>query len=214
MAEDEPNLRDLLREVLEAGGYAVDTADGVEEAKGCLLAFPYDLLILDLALPDGDGLEVLRWLRGWGEKLPGLILTARGRLEARVQGLEAGADDYLVKPLYPQELLARVRALWRRSRGEASNRVRVGRLELDLELRRVFWKGRPVHLSGREYALLEFLALHPEGYFPREVLLEKVWPGEASVDPRTVDTYIRYLRRKLDQDAIETVRNLGYRFLG
>lgn len=214
LVEDDEALSRLLLDTLAAAGYAVDRAERLEEAEGLLQAFPYDLAVLDLALPDGDGLDLLRGLRERGMGLPVLILTAREAPQARVRGLELGADDYLVKPFYPAELLARIRALLRRAKGVADNRVRVGRLELDLELRRAWWAGRPLQLSGREYALLEFLALHPEGYFPREVLMEKVWPGEASIDPRTVDTYIRYLRRKLAPEAIETVRNLGYRFLG
>jgi len=143
-----------------------------------------------------------------------LILTARDTLEARVLGLEQGADDYLVKPFYPREAVARARALLRRSRGLGQNRLLRGRLELDLEGRRAFWQGEEVRLSAREYALLEALVLRGEGYSSREYLLEKVWNGEASVDPRTVDTYVKYLRRKLASEAIETTRGLGYRFLG
>lgn len=201
--EDEPGVRALLREALEKAGFALDEAAGVEEAQGLLLAFPYDLLVLDLFLPDGDGLEVLRFARERGLGLPVLILTARDGPEDRVGGLEAGADDYLVKPFYPKEAVARVRALLRRSRGLAQNRVQVGRLELDLEGRLAFWEGQEVRLSGREFALLEALALAGEGYSSREHLLEKAWSGEESVDPRTVDTYIKYLRRKLAPEAIE-----------
>jgi two-component system OmpR family response regulator/two-component system response regulator QseB len=214
VVEDHEDLARLVGEILQAEGWAVDLAQSLEEAEGLLAAFPYDLVVLDLTLPDGDGMDLLRSLRGRGEGVPVLILTARDALRDRVRGLESGGDDYVVKPFHPEELLARARALLRRASGQASNRVRVGRLELDLELKRAWWQGRPVSLSGREYALLEFMALHAEGYFPREVLLEKVWPGEASVDPRTVDTYVRYLRRKLSPEAIEIVRNLGYRFVG
>jgi two-component system OmpR family response regulator/two-component system response regulator QseB len=214
VVEDHEDLARLVGEILQAEGWAVDLVQSLEEAEGLLAAFPYDLVVLDLTLPDGDGMDLLRSLRGRGEGVPVLILTARDALRDRVRGLESGGDDYVVKPFHPEELLARARALLRRASGQASNRVRVGRLELDLELKRAWWQGRPVSLSGREYALLEFMALHAEGYFPREVLLEKVWPGEASVDPRTVDTYVRYLRRKLSPEAIEIVRNLGYRFVG
>ncbi|RIH84274.1 response regulator transcription factor [Calidithermus roseus] len=214
VVEDNPEVSALVAEALVKEGWAVDTAPGAAEAWGLLQSFPYDLMVLDLGLPDGDGLGLLRRLRDEEYRLPVLILSARDAPQVRVQGLEDGADDYVVKPFYASELVARVRALLRRARGEAQNRLRVGRLELDLALKRAWWEGRPVRLSGREYALLEFLALNAEGYYTREALLEKVWPGEASVEPRTVDTYIRYLRRKLDDSAIETVRNLGYRFLG
>ncbi|MEZ0321021.1 MAG: response regulator transcription factor [Thermus sp.] len=214
LVEDEPGVRSLLRETLEEAGFAVDEASGVEEAEGLLLAFPYDLLVLDLFLPDGDGLEVLRSARERGLNLPVLILTARDALEARLEGLARGADDYVIKPFYPEEIAARVRALLRRSRGLAENRLRVGRLELDLEGRLAFFRGQEVPLSAREFAVLEALALKGEGFTTREELLEKVWNGEESVDPRTVDTYIKYLRRKLDPEAIETVRGLGYRLRG
>lgn len=214
LVEDEPGVRALLREALEEAGFAVDEAWGVEEAHGLLSAFPYDLLVLDLFLPDGDGLEVLRFAREKGMALPVLILTARDGPQDRVEGLEAGADDYVVKPFYPKEVVARARALLRRSRGLGENRLRVGRLELDLEGRLALWEGREVALSAREFALLEALALAGEGFSPREQLLEKVWNGEESVDPRTVDTYVKYLRRKLAPEAIETVRGVGYRLRG
>ncbi|WP_026234653.1 response regulator transcription factor [Calidithermus timidus] len=214
VVEDEPGVQKLLGEALQEAGFAVDEATGVEEAQGLLLAFPYDLLILDLFLPDGDGLEVLRFARGRGLTLPVLILTARDDLEARLEGLDGGADDYVVKPFYPQEVAARARALLRRSKGLAENRIWVGRLELDLEGRLAYWEGREVPLTAREFALLAALALKGEGYTTREELLEKVWSGEESVDPRTVDTYIKYLRRKLVPEAIESARGLGYRLRG
>ncbi|MCS7195105.1 MAG: response regulator transcription factor [Meiothermus sp.] len=214
VVEDEPGVRSLLSEALQDAGFAVDEATGVEEAQGLLLAFPYDLLVLDLFLPDGDGLEVLRFARDRRLTLPVLILTARDDLETRLEGLDGGADDYVVKPFYSQEVVARARALLRRSRGLAENRVRAGRLELDLEGRLSYWEGREVALTAREFALLAALALKGEGFSTREELLEKVWSGEESVDPRTVDTYIKYLRRKLSHEAIESARGLGYRFRG
>jgi len=214
VVEDEPGVQKLLGEALQEAGFAVDEATGVEEAQGLLLAFPYDLLILDLFLPDGDGLEVLRFARGRGLTLPVLILTARDDLEARLEGLDGGADDYVVKSFYPQEVASRARALLRRSKGLAENRIWVGRLELDLEGRLAYWEGREVPLTAREFALLAALALKGEGYTTREELLEKVWSGEESVDPRTVDTYIKYLRRKLVPEAIESARGLGYRLRG
>lgn len=143
-----------------------------------------------------------------------LILTARDALGDRVKGLELGADDYLVKPFHLTEFRARVRALLRRAYHPRGNRLVVGRVMIDPGQRRAWFEGRELSLSGREYALLEFLAFHPGGYFPREALVEHVWSGEASVDPRTVDTYIHYLRRKLGDDVVQTVRGLGYRFNG
>lgn len=214
VVEDDPGIGELLREDLGEQGYAVDWVTGGDEALGLLSSFPYDLVVLDVMLPGHNGFAVTERLRQEGNKVPVLMLTARDALEDRVKGLELGADDYLVKPFHLSELRARVRALLRRAHQEGGNQVEVGRLALNLEHRRVWFAGQEVSLSGREYALLEFLAPHSEGYYPRERLLEHVWPGEASIDPRTVDTYIRYLRRKLGDDAIQTVRGLGYRFLG
>lgn len=214
IVEDDPEINALLAETLEGLGYAVDRCGRGDDALGLLDHFPYDLVLLDLMLPARDGLDVLRTVRSRGLTTPVLVLTARDGVRDRVDGLERGADDYLVKPFHLQELRARVRALVRRSTGAAQNLVSVGRLEMDLERRTVHWDGHGVRLAGREYALLEFLALHADGYYPRETLLEHAWPADASIDPRTVDTYIRYLRRKLDDSAIDTARGLGYRFKG
>lgn len=212
--EDDLGVGELVAETLREEGYAVDWAQDGDEASSLLADFPYDLVVMDIMLPGRDGFELTAELRGARQQVPVLMLTARDAVDDRVRGLEGGADDYLVKPFHLTELRARVRALLRRAHGEAGNEVGVGRLRLELSQRRAWWQGEEVALSGREYALLEFLALHAGGYYPREALLEHVWPGEASIDPRTVDTYIRYLRRKLADDAVETVRNLGYRFRG
>lgn len=214
LVEDDLEVGELVQEALSAEGYAVDWAKDGEEALGLAEALPYALLVLDVRLPRRDGFGVLAALRGRGNRVPVLILTARDTLEDRVQGLEGGADDYLVKPFHLRELRARVRALLRRGCGQASNLLEVGRLRLDLRARRAWWLGKELRLSGREWAILEFLCLHEEGYYPRETLLEQVWPGEASVDPRSLDPYISRLRGKLAEDAIETRRGLGYRFLG
>jgi two-component system OmpR family response regulator/two-component system response regulator QseB len=214
VVEDDPEVAELVAEALADDGYAVDTAGDGEEAAGLLNSFPYDLVLLDVMLPGRNGFECIREWRAEGFLVPVLMLTARDTLDDRVNGLEGGADDYLVKPFHLKELRARVRALLRRAYGRGENRVTAGRLTLDLEGRRAWWQDQEIHLSGREYALLVFLALNQERHYPREVLLEHVWPGESMIDARTVDTYIRYLRRKLGDDSIETVRGLGYRFMG
>lgn len=214
IVEDDPGIGELVSDDLKEQGYAVDWATDGDEALSLLKSFPYDMVVLDIMLPGKDGFAVTRDLRTRKQSVPILMLTARDAVEDRVKGLELGADDYLVKPFHLAELRARVLALLRRARGEASNRVTVGRCELNLSQKRVWFAGEELHLSATEYALLEFLALHPEGYFTRDELFEHAWPGEASIDPRTVDTYIRYLRRKLDDAAIETRRGLGYRLLG
>jgi two-component system, OmpR family, response regulator len=214
VVEDDLGIGELVSGQLTKEGYAVDWAQDGDEALSLSSSFPYDLIVLDIMLPGADGFTIAKTLRANKQSVPILMLTARDGIDDRVKGLELGADDYLVKPFHIKELRARVRALLRRSQGEASNTVEVGRLKLDLEKKQVWWQDSELELSGREYTLLEFLALHANGFYTRERLLEHVWSGEASVDPRTVDTYILYLRRKLSSDAIETVRNLGYTFRG
>lgn len=214
VVEDDRGIGELVCDDLSEQGYATDWARDGDEALSLLASFPYDLVVLDLTLPGHDGFEIVGDLRRRGNKVPVLMLTARDGVEDRVKGLELGADDYLVKPFHLTEVRARVRALLRRSQGEASNQITVGRLALDVAQRRAWFAGAEVRLSGREFAVLEFLALNAGGYYTRDRLLEHVWPGDTGVDPRTVDTYIRYLRRKLGDDAILTVRNLGYRFRG
>ena len=214
VVEDDRGVGELLGDDLREQGYALDWAQDGEEAVELLASFPYDLVILDLMLPGYNGFEILERLRGGNNRVPVLMLTAQGGVEDRVKGLELGADDYLAKPFHLTEVRARVRALLRRSQGEASNQVTVGRLTLEVAQKRIWFDEREVRLSGKEYGVLEFLALNAGGYYTRDALLEHVWPGDASIDPRTVDTYIRYLRRKLGDDAIETVRGLGYRFRG
>ncbi len=214
VVEDDPGIGELVRDELRAQGYAVDWVTDGAEALGLLGGFPYDLVVLDVMLPGHDGFTVTERLRQRGSEVPVLILTARDALGDRVKGLELGADDYLVKPFHLTEFRARVRALLRRAYHPGGNRLVVGRVMIDPGQRRAWFEGRELSLSGREYALLEFLALHPGGYFPHEALLEHVWSGEASVDPRMVDTYIHYLRRKLGDDVVQTVWGLGYRFNG
>lgn len=214
VVEDDLGVGELVTDELKGQGYAVDWAQDGDEALSLLADFPYDLVVMDIMLPGRDGFGVTKTLRDARQQVPVLMLTARDGVDDRVRGLEGGADDYLVKPFHLTELRARVRALLRRAHGEGGNEVVVGRLRLELSQKRAWWQEEEVALSGREYNLIEFLALHAGGYYPREALLEHVWPGDAGIDPRTVDTYIRYLRRKLGDDAVETVRNLGYRFRG
>ncbi len=214
VVEDDPGVGQLVSEDLTDEGYAVDWARDGDEALSLLSSFPYDLVVLDIMLPGRDGFSITRELRARERSVPILVVTARDAVDDRVKGLQLGADDYVVKPFHLAELRARVLALLRRAQSDGSNRVVVGRLELERSQRRVWFATDEVHLSGTEYTLLEFLALHAEGYFSRDQLVEHAWPGDASIDPRTVDTYIRFLRRKLTDDAIETRRGLGYRLRG
>lgn len=166
LVEDDLRVGSMVKEALESEGYAVDWAESGEEGISLFELFPYDLVILDLMLPGQDGFSVLASIREKA-KTPVLVLTARDALEDRVRGLEGGADDYLVKPFHLRELRARIRALLRRAFGEARNLLVRGRLTLDLEARRAWFEGREVRLSGREYALLEFLALNAGGHYPQ-----------------------------------------------
>ena len=213
--EDEPELRAQIAETLRQQNYTVDTAgDGVTGLERACTE-PYDLLILDIMLPVQDGFTVLREMRAEQVATPVLMLTARVEVEDRVRGLDLGADDYLLKPFSMAELLARIRALLRRSHTQASPLLTVGDIHLDTGTREVTRSGRPVSLTPKEFALLEFLLYNRNRAISRFNLAEHVW-GDA-FDPftmsNTIDVHIRNLRRKLDDQAgqvIVTVRGIGY----
>ena len=213
--EDEPELRAQIAETLRQQNYTVDTAgDGVTGLERACTE-PYDLLILDIMLPVQDGFAVLREMRAEQVATPVLMLTARVEVEDRVRGLDLGADDYLLKPFSMAELLARIRALLRRSHTQASPLLTVGDIHLDTGTREVTRSGRPVSLTPKEFALLEFLLYNRNRAISRFNLAEHVW-GDA-FDPftmsNTIDVHIRNLRRKLDDQAgevIVTVRGIGY----
>ena len=213
--EDEPELRAQIADTLRQQNYTVDTAgDGVTGLERACTE-PYDLLILDIMLPVQDGFTVLREMRAEQVATPVLMLTARVEVEDRVRGLDLGADDYLLKPFSMAELLARIRALLRRSHTQASPLLTVGDIHLDTGTREVTRSGRPVSLTPKEFALLEFLLYNRNRAISRFNLAEHVW-GDA-FDPftmsNTIDVHIRNLRRKLDDQAgqvIVTVRGIGY----
>ena len=173
----------------------------------------YPLMVLDVMLPGMDGFQIARELRGNGVESPILFLTARGEVSDRVEGLDLGADAYMVKPFAMPELLANLRALTRRERGQSVPRVAFGegRGAVDTVARTVVWDGAEVAVTGREYNLLEALALTPERWFTREELLDRVWGPEFDGESRIVDVYVRYLRRKLAPEAITSERGRGYR---
>ncbi len=213
--EDEPELRAQIADTLRQQNYTVDTAgDGVTGLERACTE-PYDLLILDIMLPVQDGFTVLREMRAEQVATPVLMLTARVEVEDRVRGLDLGADDYLLKPFSMAELLARIRALLRRSHTQASPLLTVGDIHLDTGTREVTRSGRPVSLTPKEFALLEFLLYNRNRAISRFNLAEHVW-GDA-FDPftmsNTIDVHIRNLRRKVDDQAgevIVTVRGIGY----
>ncbi len=198
------------REGLRQEGHTVDWVRDGAQAELAAANGVYDLVLLDLGLPRRDGLAVLRALRAKGNAVPVLIITARDAVSDRVAGLDAGADDYVVKPFDFDELAARVRAVLRRRAGRASAVLRMGELEIDTAARHVRWKGRDVALSAREYALLEALADRPGAVLSRAQLEERLYGWEEEVASNAVEVHIHALRRKLDPALIRNVRGLGY----
>ena len=218
VVEDERGIAGALRQGLAEQGYAVDVArDGVM-GREYALATTYDIFLLDILLPQIDGLSLLRELRRRGITTPILLLTARDAVDDRVAGLDAGADDYLVKPFSFSELLARIRALLRRPVLQTANRLGVGAIAMDLAARTVTRGEQEVVLTPREFAVLEYLLRHPGQALSRTQIAERVWSWEFQGDSNIVDVYIGYLRRKLDDagepSAIETLRGFGYRLRG
>jgi len=216
VVEDEPRISAYVRRGLEEQGYAVDTAHTGREALVWAETVEFDLIVLDLLLPELDGLSVCRELRRKGCRSPILMLTARDALDDRVAGLDAGADDYLVKPFAMRELLARLRALGRRSvDSQRAPVLRVADLEMDTRTRRVSRAGKPTRLTAKEYAVLECLMREPDRVLTRTQIAEHVWSYDVYNQSNVVDVYIRNLRRKLDDPSslklLHTVRGAGYR---
>lgn len=208
LVEDDGALSGLLAELLSDEGYAVDRARDGQQGLHLGLTRTYDIIVLDRGLPAIEGVDVLRRLRRGGVTTPALILTARGTVADRVEGLDAGAEDYLVKPFDVDELLARLRAL-RRRHADDSDRIRIGQRQLDVAARQVLdERGSAIALSERECKLLHALATRPRQVFSREDLLVLVF--DAAESSNVVDTYVHYLRRKLGRDIVRTVRGLGY----
>ncbi|MDX6739695.1 response regulator transcription factor [Actinocorallia sp. A-T 12471] len=211
IAEDEARIASFLDKGLRRHGFVTTVVEDGVSAYEMGLTGQFDLLVLDLGLPGRDGLTVLRMLREARMTLPVVILTARGGVADTVVGLESGADDYLAKPFAFEELLARIRLRLRPERAPEATVLTVGDLALDLRTRRARAGGRTVELSSREFALAEFLCRHPDQVLTREQLLSHVWGFDFDPGSNVVDVYIRYLRRKLGQDRIETIRGTGYR---
>jgi DNA-binding response OmpR family regulator len=212
IVEDEKRLASFLEKGLRASGFTTKTATDGATATLTADDSDFDLMILDLGLPDRDGLEVLRDIRSAGHRLPVIILTARGEPTDTVGGLEAGADDYLAKPFHFEELLARVRA---RLRGDAPGDekvLRAGEISLDLRTRWASLGGETVELSSREFELLRTFLEHPDQVLSREQLLSYVWGYDYDPGSNVVDVYVGYLRRKIGSGHFDTVRGVGYRF--
>jgi two-component system, OmpR family, response regulator len=211
VVEDEIKLAMLLRQGLRGEGMGVDVAGTGEEAVMRATATDYDVILLDVMLPGQNGFDVCRELRANQVWSPTLMLTALDDVDDRVRGLDSGADDYLAKPFSFQELLARMRALIRRGAPPRPTLLSVGELRLDPAARRVSYRDRELSLTAREFAMLEQFMRHPGQVLTRFQLLEHVWDDGYENRSNVIDVYVGYLRDKLDRDAIETVRGVGYR---
>ena len=211
VVEDEPDLNRQLVGALTDAGYAVDVSFDGEE--GCFLGEtePYDVIILDLGLPKKDGISVLEQWRRQKRNIPVIILTARDRWSDKVAGMDAGADDYLTKPFHMEELLARIRALVRRTAGHAKSEIECGPLRLDTKTARVTCDGQPVKLTSHEYRLLAYLMHHNGRVVSRTELVEHLYEQDFDRDSNTIEVFIGRLRKKIPIDVIRTVRGLGYR---
>jgi DNA-binding response OmpR family regulator len=215
VVEDEHKVASFIRQGLEEEGYAVDVApDGAAAVELALGGTPYDLVVLDVVLPKRDGFAVLRDLRAHRVAAPVLVLTARDRVSDRIAGLDLGADDYLTKPFAFAEFLARVRALLRRATAQRTPVLELADLRLDPATRQVTRGGRPISLTAREYALLEYFLRNPGRVLTRPMLAEHVWGIDFDPESNVIDVYVGYLRRKIDGPGdvrlLHTARGAGY----
>jgi two-component system OmpR family response regulator len=213
VVEDDPDLNRQLNRALTDAGYAVDVAMDGEEGHFLGDTEPYDAVVLDLGLPQIDGVTVLERWRQDGKAFPVLILTARDRWSEKVAGFDAGADDYLTKPFHTEELLARLRALTRRAAGHASSSIDCGELSVDTRGARVFIEGAPVKLTSHEFRLISYMAHHQDRVISRSELVEHIYDQDFDRDSNTIEVFIGRLRKKIGSDRIETVRGLGYRLI-
>jgi two-component system response regulator MprA len=214
VVDDERAVRESLRRALELEGYQIELAENGSEALERVASQPPDAVVLDVLMPGMDGLEVSRTIRRGGNRVPILMLTARTQVEDRVEGLDAGADDYLTKPFALEELLARLRALLRRTADGSGEALRFGDLELDPKTREVSRGGESIELTRTEFSLLELFMLNPRQVLTRSVIFERVWGYDFGYGSNSLDVYIGYLRRKTEAGGkprlIQTIRGVGY----
>jgi two-component system, OmpR family, response regulator len=210
LVEDDYVLGEAVREHVASLGHGVDWMKRLDDAREALATVAYELVLLDLNLPDGRGLDLLRELRRQGADAPVIILTAQDQIAARIEGLNSGADDYLVKPFDLSELSARIAAVARRYSGNANPLLRRGELEIDLARRIVSVAGKPVDLTAREWAVLERLVRHPNALIAKTDIEDSLYEFGAEIESNAVEVYVSRLRKKLGHDAIRTVRGAGY----
>ncbi|WP_306262252.1 response regulator transcription factor [Pararhizobium sp. IMCC21322] len=211
VVEDEPDLNRQLKQALEDSGYVVDTATDGEDGHFLGDTEPYDAVVLDVGLPTMDGISVLEAWRRDGRTMPVLLLTARDRWSDKVQGIDAGADDYVAKPFHMEEVLARLRALVRRAAGHSSNEITCGDVRLDTKGNRVTIDGMPLKLTAHEYRTLSYLMHHQGKVISRTELTEHLYDQDFDRDSNTIEVFVGRLRKKLPDGLIETIRGLGYR---
>ena len=213
VVEDDTNLNRQIKDALTEGGYAVDVAFDGEEGHFLGDTEPYDAVVLDIGLPQMDGLSVLEEWRRAGRAMPVLLLTARDRWSDKVQGIDAGADDYVAKPFHMEELLARLRALVRRAAGHASNEITAGPVRLDVKAGKVTVDGQAIKLTSHELRLLSYLMHHKGKVVSRTELTEHLYDQDFDRDSNTIEVFVGRLRKKLPEEVIHTVRGLGYQIL-
>lgn len=211
LIEDDEVLGGAVADHVAADGHSVDRARRLEQARDALAGAAFDLILLDLMLPDGLGIPFLRSLRARGDVTPVIIMTALDQITERIDGLNAGADDYLVKPFDLAELSARIGSVARRYSGNPNPLIRLGAFDVDLAARTVRREGRPIALTAREWVLLEAFLTRPNQVLSKAQLEERLWSFETEVESNAIEVYVSRLRRKLDRDVIETVRGLGYK---
>lgn len=211
LIEDDASLSAGLLVALRRAHYTVEHVDNGEAAVAALRDNAFDLVVLDLGLPKLDGTEVLQAVRGNGNGVPILVLSARDAMRDRIQGLDLGADDYMIKPFELDELLARLRVLARRHSGRLVNRIERGPLVLDLDSLGTTWHGQPVELQRLEFMLLKLLAENPQRVFNRAQLEESLYGWGEGAESNTIDVHVHHLRKKLDAEVIRTIRGVGYR---
>jgi DNA-binding response OmpR family regulator len=216
VVEDESSTRELIVDALKSASYIVDAVSTAHDARSYIQSVPYDVLVLDWQLPDGSGVEICTWLRGEGNNVPVILLTARTKIDDKVEGLDAGADDYLTKPFDGRELLARVAALLRRPHQTYVKVVSARGISLDIVNRLVHRDGVDLNLNKKEFALLELFMRNPSRVFSPDELAERVWSTESDASVETIRQTILRLRQKIEVDPqkpiIRTIRGVGYRF--